>query len=98
MRRERFASVWDALENAAGDAANMKARSVLMMSLTEFVKTKGLSQKDAAKLFRVTQPRVSDLMRGKVQLFSLDTLVTMLAAAGFQMDLRVTRIGKKKAA
>ena len=52
------------------------------------VKT-GMSQAQAAKLFGVTQPRVSDLMRGKIELFSLDTLVNMATAAGLHIEMRV---------
>ena len=48
-----------------------------------------LSQSQAAKLFGVTQPRVSDLMRGKIELFGIDTLVNMLAAAGLHVEVRV---------
>jgi predicted XRE-type DNA-binding protein len=49
----------------------------------------GLSQSRAAKLFGVTQPRISDLVRGKIDLFSIDTLVNMLTAAGMHVELRV---------
>lgn len=82
MSNETFASIWDAIEDAPEQATNMKLRSSLMMALQEYVTQEGLSQSQAAKLFGVTQPRVSDLMRGKIDLFALDTLVNMLAAAG----------------
>jgi predicted XRE-type DNA-binding protein len=49
----------------------------------------GLNQTDAAKLFGVTQPRISDLMRGKIDLFGLDALVNMTAAAGMHIEMRV---------
>jgi predicted XRE-type DNA-binding protein len=84
MSNERFASVWDAIEDTPAQAENMKLRSSLMIALKDHVATQGLSQSDAAKLFDVTQPRVSDLMRGKISLFSLDTLVNMLASAGLR--------------
>ena len=48
-----------------------------------------MSQSQAAKLFGVTQPRVSDLMRGKINLFGLDALVNMAAAAGLHVEMRV---------
>jgi predicted XRE-type DNA-binding protein len=89
MSDKAFNSVWDAIEVDASIAANMKHRSLLMMAISEHIKNKGLSQAKAAKMFEVTQPRISDLMRGKIELFSIDTLVAMLAAAGIEVDMRV---------
>lgn len=60
-----------------------------MMALKDHIAREGLSQSQAAKVFGVTQPRVSDLMRGKIDLFSLDTLVNMLAAADLHIEMRV---------
>ena len=89
MTDKAFASVWDAIEDNPAQAANMKHRSALMMAISEHIKSKGLSQTEAAKLFAVSQPRISDLMRGKISLFSIDTLVAMLAAAGIRIEMRV---------
>ncbi|MBF0374862.1 MAG: XRE family transcriptional regulator [Alphaproteobacteria bacterium] len=89
MTEERFTSVWDAIEDTAEAAENMKLRSVLMMALADHIRRAGLSQSQAAKLFGVTQPRVSDLMRGKIGLFGIDALVKMAAAAGLQIEIRV---------
>ncbi|APO97881.1 helix-turn-helix domain-containing protein [Xanthomonas euvesicatoria pv. euvesicatoria] len=89
MTNERFASVWDAIEDTPPQAENMKLRSALMMALKDHIAREGLSQSQAAKVFGVTQPRVSDLMRGKIDLFSLDTLVNMLAAADLHIEMRV---------
>jgi predicted XRE-type DNA-binding protein len=89
MRHKRFASVWEAIEDTPAQAENMKLRSAMMMALSDHIAREGLSQSQAAKLFGVTQPRVSDLMRGKIALFSLDTLVNMLAAAGLHVEVRV---------
>ncbi len=91
MTDQRFANVWDALEDTPAQAENMKLRSALMMALKDHVAAEGLSQAAAAKVFGVTQPRVSDLMRGKIDLFGLDTLVNMLAAAGLRMEVQVGR-------
>jgi predicted XRE-type DNA-binding protein len=66
---ERFASVWDAIESTPALAANMRLRSSLMIALKDHITREGLSQSQAAKVFDVTQPRVSDLMRGKIELF-----------------------------
>lgn len=89
MIDKRFASVWDAIENTPEEAVNMKLRSGLMMELAAHVARADLNQSQAAKLFGVTQPRVSDLMRGKINLFSLDALVNMAAAAGMHVEMRV---------
>ena len=89
MRDKAFKSVWDAIEDDPSQAANMKHRSALMMAISEHIKARGLNQTEAAKLFGVSQPRISDLMRGKIGMFSIDTLVAMLAAAGIGIDIRV---------
>jgi predicted XRE-type DNA-binding protein len=60
-----------------------------MMAISEYIKANGLNQTEAAKLFAVSQPRISDLMRGKIGMFSIDTLIAMLATAGIGIDIRV---------
>ena len=89
MTNKRFASVWDAIEDTPEAAENMKLRSALMMALKKRIEATGLSQAQTAKLFGVTQPRVSDLMRGKINLFGLDALVNMATAAGLHIELRI---------
>jgi predicted XRE-type DNA-binding protein len=89
MTSKRFASVWDAIEDTPAQAENMKLRSSLMMALSDHMIREGLSQSKAAKMFGVTQPRISDLQRGKIELFSLDTLVNMLAAANLHVEMRI---------
>ncbi|BAO84477.1 uncharacterized conserved small protein [Serpentinimonas maccroryi] len=89
MSKQRFASVWEAIEDTPEEAENMKLRSVLMMALQNHLSRSQMSQAQAAKLFGVTQPRISDLMRGKIGLFGLDALVNMATAAGLQVELRV---------
>jgi len=89
MSTQRFVSVWDAIEDTAEEAQNMKLRSALAMALTEHISRVGLNQAQAADLLGVTQPRVSDLVRGKIHLFSLDALVNMASAAGMQIQMRV---------
>ena len=73
------------------EAAHLRLRSLLMIELRKLIAARGLTQKEAAALFGVTQPRVSDLVRGKIALFSLDTLVDMLAHAGARVELVVNR-------
>ena len=87
----RYGSVWDAIEDIPGEAAHMKARSELMMAISEQIRKQGLTQSDAAKLFGVTQPRVSDLTRGKIDLFSIDALVQMLAVAGMRVEMKLKK-------
>ena len=89
MSKQRFASVWDAIEDAPKEAENMKLRSALMRSLKSHITRAEMSQAQAAKVFGVTQPRVSDLMRGKINLFGLDALVDMATAAGLHVEMRV---------
>ncbi|MGH8273795.1 MAG: helix-turn-helix domain-containing protein [Gammaproteobacteria bacterium] len=91
MSHERFDNVWDAVEDTSAEAENMKLRSALMMALKEHIVNEGLSQTQAAKVFGVTQPRVSDLMRGKIEVFSIDALVNMLALAGLHVEARVSK-------
>ena len=88
--KQRFASVWDAIEDTPQNAASMRARSGLMMSLTEVIRQQGMTQAQAAVLFGVSQPRISALMRGKVNLFSLDTLIDMAATAGMGPTVKVS--------
>jgi predicted XRE-type DNA-binding protein len=91
MRNKRFSSVWDAIEDTPEDAENMKLRSSLMMALKTHLVSSGLSQAQIAKLFGVTQPRVSDLLRGKINLFGLDALVNMAVAAGLRVRMSVRK-------
>jgi predicted XRE-type DNA-binding protein len=72
-------------------AENLKLRAMLMVELEKHIREKRLTQKRAAKLLGVTQPRISDLTRGKIDLFSVDTLITMLTHAGLKVDVRVSR-------
>ena len=90
MKTEKFDSVWDAIEDTAEAAENMKLRSELMIALKRHISRTAMSQAEAAKLFGVTQPRVSDLLRGKINLFSLDALVNMATTAGLHVQIRIS--------
>ncbi len=92
MSNQRFASVWDAIEDKPEEAENMKLRSVLMTELKNYLIRENLNQSQAATLLGVTQPRVSDLMRGKINLFGLDALVNMATAAGLHIEMRVLEV------
>ena len=89
MSNPRFASVWDAIEDAPEEAENMKLRSIFMAALKRHVAHAGMSQTQDAKVFGVTQPRVSDLLCGKINLFSLDALGNVATAAGLHIEMRV---------
>lgn len=89
MKKKQFASVWDAIVDTPEEAENMKLRSSLMIALKAHMERVGLSQSEAANIFGVTQPRVSDLVRGKINLFGLDALVNMAAAAGLHVEMTV---------
>ena len=73
----------------------MRLRSQMMLALRERIEVLGVSQAKAAEMLGVTQPRVSDLLRGKMDLFGLDALVNMAAASGLQVTLK-TRAPKPR--
>ena len=91
MTAKRYASVWDAIEETPAQAESLKLRSALMLALKQHIESEGLSQTKAAKVFGVTQPRISNLMRGKIDLFGMDMLVNMLATAGLRVTLQVEK-------
>jgi predicted XRE-type DNA-binding protein len=90
-KKTRFVSVWDAIEDTPQQAASMRARSELMMALQRWVKTSGNTQVEAAKLFGITQPRMSDLVRGKISLFSLEALIDMATVAGLEPHVTIKK-------
>jgi predicted XRE-type DNA-binding protein len=81
-KTESYDSVWDAIADTPGQAANLRARAELMRQLAVFLEQKGWTQVEAAKRCGVTQPRVNDLLRGRVSRFSLDALVNISTALG----------------
>lgn len=78
------------------EAAHLLVRSDLMIVLTRILKERNLTQVRAARLLGVSQPRVSDLVRGRIDLFSIDSLVEMLARLGVSVSLK-TRSSKRVA-
>lgn len=91
MATESYASVWDALLDSPEEAANMQLRSELMIQCTELVRKWDLSQKEAAKRLHITQPRLNDLLNGKISKFSIDALVNILSRADCEISLSVKR-------
>ncbi|MHB8747394.1 MAG: helix-turn-helix domain-containing protein [Gammaproteobacteria bacterium] len=73
------------------EAYNLHMRAELMVKVETFVDKSGLTQKEAAKLLGLTQPRLNDVLKGKIDKFSLDALVNMLARAGMKVKLTVRR-------
>jgi predicted XRE-type DNA-binding protein len=82
-------SVFTDLGFSPAESKNLRIRSELMTALRKYIETEGLTQADAAKRLKVSQPRISDLTRGKISRFSLDTLVNMLTDAGLEVDVRI---------
>ena len=79
---DTYASVWDAIADTPEDAANLRVRAELMEQIATIVKEGGWTQADAAARCGVTQPRINDLLRGRIVRFSLDALVNMASALG----------------
>jgi predicted XRE-type DNA-binding protein len=88
-RRQTFASVWDAIEDTAAEAANMRVRSELMIAVRGKVEGWKVSQTQAAKRLGLTQPRLNDLMRGRIDKFSLDALINLALPAGLTVRLHI---------
>ena len=97
MTRKKFDSVWDAITDTPQESASMKIRSDLMRALQEWLSIQDCTQADAATFFGVTQPRVSDLTRGRISLFSTDALLDMAATAGLRPKLTVSSTTSKSA-
>jgi len=75
---------------AADEAAHLLIRTDLMIAIRRVLKERKLTQVRAAKLLGITQPRVSDLVRGRIDLFSIDALVDFLARLGVGVTVRTT--------
>jgi predicted XRE-type DNA-binding protein len=92
--RRSSGNVFRDLGFSTEEATNLKIRSDLMIRLSKLIETRGLTQAQAAKLFGVTQPRISDLVRGKIDRFSVDTLIAMLGHAGVKVQIVLGRSAK----
>ncbi|OAE11121.1 XRE family transcriptional regulator [Pseudomonas simiae] len=84
---QRFSSVWDALEETPQQAANMRLRSKLLLELCNTIRSWELSQKAAAERLNISQPRLNNILNGKIDKFSLDALVNLSAAAHLEVDI-----------
>lgn len=87
MKVETFENVFDALADTEAEAANMTARADLLLAIRDRIQTWNLPQEQAAARLGLTRPRLNDLLRGKVEKFSLDALVNIATAAGFKLRI-----------
>lgn len=90
MEVQSFDNVWDALSDSPAEAANMTARSDLLIALQKSIAGWGLTQEAAGKRLGITRPRISDLLAGKISKFSLDALVNLASRAGLAVEIRVS--------
>lgn len=88
-KMQSFSSVWDALADTPEEAANLRARADLMRSLADFIAARGWTQKEAAAHCHLTQPRINDLMRGRISRFSLDALVNIASTLGLRIHVEL---------
>jgi predicted XRE-type DNA-binding protein len=84
-----YDSVWDALADSPEQAANLRARAELMQQIAAIVNKRGWTQVEAARHCGVTQPRINDLLRGRVSRFSLDALVNIATAIGRRVHVEL---------
>jgi predicted XRE-type DNA-binding protein len=84
-------NVFSDLGFSAAEAENLRIRSAMMRAIVAVIRKGELTQARAAKLFGISQPRISDLMRGKIHLFSIDNLVGLLASAGLRVDVKIKK-------
>jgi predicted XRE-type DNA-binding protein len=89
LKSEKFASVWDAIADTPEEAVNLRVRSELMDKITAVIEESGWTQVDAAKHCGVTQPRINDLLRGRISRFSLDALVNIAASLGKRVHIEL---------
>jgi predicted XRE-type DNA-binding protein len=94
--RRSSGNVFRDLRYGHEEAEHLRIRSVLTATLTRLIEASELTQAQAARVFGVSQPRVSDLVRGKIDLFSIDTLVDMLARAGMKVELTAKPAPKRR--
>jgi predicted XRE-type DNA-binding protein len=89
MKAQTFANVWDALEDSPEAAATMTMRSNVMAAVNDAVRGWKTTQAQSARRLGITQPRLNDLLRGKINKFSLETLMTLATRAGLEVKIDV---------
>ena len=88
-RIKTYASVWDAIADTPVEAANLRMRSALMQQIARIIERKEWTQAEAASRCGISQPRVNDLLRGRIARFSLDALVNIAAALGRRVTVKL---------
>jgi predicted XRE-type DNA-binding protein len=88
-KRQVFDNVWDAIADTPAEAANLELRFELMEEISGTIKAGGWTQAEAAKRCGVTQPRINDLLRGRIARFSIDALVNIASALGRRVTVRL---------
>jgi predicted XRE-type DNA-binding protein len=81
-------NLYEDLGFPSDEARNLKIRSMLMLTAKRFIDDRGLTQAQAAQLMGVSQPRISDLVRGRIGQFTIDSLINMLTNAGVPVEVR----------
>lgn len=89
MKRQSFSNVWDALENSPAEAASMTMRSNLVIAIEQRVRSWKVTQTEAARRLGITQPRLNDLLRGRITNFSLEALISLAGQAGLKVRLDI---------
>ncbi len=89
MKTKTFANVWDALSDSPEEAATMKIRSDVMIAIHDAIRAWDTTQAKAAGRLGVTQPRLNDLLQGKINKFSLDALLTLAGRAGLKVKINI---------
>lgn len=92
MKQHAFNSVWDALEDTPQEVENMKIRSSLMIAISSHLKKSNATPATKAKQLGITQPRLNDLLKGRINEFSIDALVANAANAGLKISIRTTAV------
>ncbi len=88
MTAKSYASVFDAIADTPQDAVNLRLRAQVMQRIAQRIERKGWTQREAAERCGITQPRMNDLLRGRLSRFSLDALVNIAAAMGVRVELK----------
>jgi predicted XRE-type DNA-binding protein len=96
MLKQYTGNVFRDLGFGAKEAESLRLRAELMLEVRRLIRARKLTQRSAATLLGVTQPRISDLIRGKIDLFSIDSLVNMLARGGIRVQLRVSGVDRRR--
>lgn len=89
MEDQSFDNVFDALADTPAEAANLKARSTLLIAIVRQIESWNLTQEAAAERLGLTRPRLNDLIRGKMSKFSLDALVNIATKSGLVFEISV---------